>query len=80
MSSDPVLITFTAPRTRNGRTRWTRIGEAFPHDTGQGLTVRLDSMPLDGIVILLERDDQDDSRLATEAQRYSRRSRGLSGP
>lgn len=65
MPLDPVLIAYTAVRSaKSGRTRWTRIGMAFPHETGAGLTVVLESIPLDGIVILLERDDDDDKRLA----------------
>jgi hypothetical protein len=62
MSHDPVLIAYSARRVGSKQKKiWTRIGQAFPHETGAGLTVVLDSIPLDGIVILLERfdDDQD---------------------
>lgn len=72
MSSDPVLIAYAARRMKNGKSHWTRIGEAFPHDTGHGLTVKLDSVPLDGIIILIERDDHDDERLAAEASKQQR--------
>ncbi len=66
MPLDPVLIAYAANRSsKTGRTHWTRVGMAFPHEQGAGLTVVLDSMPLNGIVILLERGDDDDERLAT---------------
>lgn len=68
MTNDPVVIAYTAKRSKNGkRTHWTRIGRAFPHETGAGLTVILDAVPLDGRVILLELDDADDRDLITAA-------------
>lgn len=68
MSFDPVLIAYSVRRSKNGKARWQRIGEAFPHDTGAGLTVKLDSMPLDGIVVLLELDAEDDAGMEREAR------------
>lgn len=64
MRNDPVLIAYTARRTKGGKTAWTRIGEAYPYDDGARLTVKLVGIPLDGIVILLERDTVDDDRSA----------------
>lgn len=71
MTSDPVLIAYTAKRTKSGRTVWSRIGQAYPHESGAGLTVVLDSMPLDGRVILLELDERDHERLAAERAKRS---------
>ena len=73
MTGDPVLIAYSVKRSRNPkRTYWRRIGEAYPHDEGAGLTVVLDVLPLDGRIILLERNESDDRRLATEARRSTR--------
>ena len=73
MTNDPVLIAYTAKRGKDGKGAiWTRIGRAFPHETGAGLTVVLDSMPLDGRIILLEPDAADDRRLSKEAARYGK--------
>ena len=70
MATDPVLIAYTAKRTKTGkRVVWTRIGQAYPHETGAGLTVVLDAMPLDGRIVLLELDDADDERLLDRAAR-----------
>jgi hypothetical protein len=68
---DPVLIAYGVKRTSNGKVRWTRIGQAYPHDQGSGLTVVLDATPRSGRIILLERDLQDDNRLQAELQRRS---------
>ncbi len=68
MANDPVLIAYAAKRSKTGkRTVWTRIGHAYPHDAGSGLTVVLDAMPVDGRIVLLELDDADDRRLNKEA-------------
>ncbi len=69
MTLDPVLIAYTAKRTKLGRTVWNRIGAAYPHESGAGLTLLLDSVPLDGRVILLELDSDDDARIARECAR-----------
>jgi hypothetical protein len=74
MSSDPVLIAYAAQRSaKANRTIWRRIGEAYPHAEGAGLTVVLDAVPLDGRIILLERDHADDQRLSSEAKRVRKR-------
>jgi hypothetical protein len=55
MPYDPVLIAYSAKRGRSGkRTYWTRIGAAYPHETGAGLTIVFDALPLDKRVFLLE--------------------------
>jgi hypothetical protein len=70
MSGDPVLIAYMAKRSRKSkRTYWQRIGVAYPHEVGAGLTVVLEAMPLDGRIILLELDEDDHRRLAREAAR-----------
>jgi hypothetical protein len=69
MAHDPILRAYTARRTKNGKTAWTRIGEAYPHEHDSGLMVKLIGMPLDGVVILLELDDNDHDRLDKEAAR-----------
>lgn len=71
MSRDPVLIAYGVKKSSNARRNiWRRIGEAFPHEEGAGLTVVLDVLPPDGRVILLEPDDIDDRRLEREAKKY----------
>lgn len=70
--SDPVLIAYGVKRRgTSSQAHWRRIGEAYPHESGAGLTVVLDVVPLDGRIILLERDDADDARLQREAERLA---------
>jgi hypothetical protein len=33
---------------------WTRIGAAWPHEKGPGYSIRLDALPTDGRVVLVE--------------------------
>ena len=61
MTNDPVLIAYAAKRTKTRKTVWSRIGRAFPHEQGAGLTVILDAMPLDGRIVLLELGNDDDA-------------------
>ena len=47
--------THTAYQVRDGKDDkgfWTRIGAAWPHNDGKGFNVTLDSIPLDGKVVL----------------------------
>lgn len=70
MATDPVLIAYTVKRSRKDkRAIWTRIGAAYPHEVGAGLTVVLDSMPLDGRIVLIEPDHVDDERHLAQAIR-----------
>lgn len=54
MSNDHVLIAYTVKRTRGGKTIWTEIGCAYPHEEGAGLTIVFDALPLTKRIGLLE--------------------------
>lgn len=55
MANDPVLIAYTVKdRTADRPAVWHRIGAAFPHDKGAGLTVILNALPRDGRIVLVE--------------------------
>ncbi len=63
MANDPVLIAWGAPVGKEGERRyWERIGAAYPHDKGAGLTLVLDYIPqpFDGRIVLLEISDDDE--------------------
>lgn len=71
MTNDPVLIAYAVKRSaKSKKPIWTRIGKAYPHDTGAGLTVILDFLPVDGRIVLLERDEADDERIMREAAMF----------
>ncbi len=54
MTNDPVLVAYTVKDRRGEKSIWRRIGVAFPHDKGSGLTVVLNALPLnfDGRIVL----------------------------
>jgi hypothetical protein len=56
MTNDPVLIAYVVKDRPGKKSRWLRIGVAFPHDKGSGLTVILNALPLnfDGRIVLVE--------------------------
>ena len=42
---------------------WTKIGAAFPHGKGKGLTIQLDALPLgDSIVLREPKDDKAEAK------------------
>ena len=59
--------TSTSSRSRstesNGKTqkKWTRIGAAFPHKDGIGFSIELKAFPVDGRLVVLP-PDSDDNR------------------
>jgi len=54
MTNNPVLIAYTVDDRPRAKSIWCRIGVAFPHDKGAGLTVLLDALPKDGRIVLVE--------------------------
>ena len=56
MSKKPTLIANTVREREGQKPVWTRIGAAWPHDKGNGLTLQLEALPLnfDGRIVLTE--------------------------
>jgi hypothetical protein len=53
--SKPTLIAYTVKDRGEGKKAiWTRIGAAFPHETGKGLTIRLEALPIGDRIVLTE--------------------------
>ena len=48
----------------NGKTakKWTHIGAAFPHKEGLGFSIEFRAIPLDGRLVILPPDGNEDSR------------------
>jgi len=40
---------------------WTRVGSAFPHKDGKGLSIVLSALPVNARLVLREFDEQDES-------------------
>jgi hypothetical protein len=47
----------------NGKTqkKWTRIGAAFPHKEGLGFSIELKAFPIDGRLVVLPPDTDDNN-------------------
>jgi len=53
MSRKPTLIAYAVrDRGEGQKAIWTRIGAAWPHGTGPGLSIQLDALPIDGRIVL----------------------------
>lgn len=69
-NSQPTAQTAKAPdylawhvTQRNDKSYWTKVGAAWSHKDGKGISVQLDSHPIDGRIVLREPlEDQDDGK------------------
>ena len=58
MSNKPTLIAYSVKERGRGKPSfWTRIGAAFPHEKGTGMTIQLDALPLGDRIVLREPKD-----------------------
>jgi len=66
MTSNPDYVAYTVRdrgTDKNGEKRdpfWCRIGSAFAHEKGEGFNIILDSLPIDGRVVLRRPKSDDD--------------------
>ena len=61
-SKKPALIAYSVKdRGEDQKAFWTRIGAAWSHGGGPGLTIQLEALPLDGRIVLTE-PKADDAR------------------
>ena len=55
MSNKPTLYAYAVKdRGRKQKAIWTRIGAAWPHEKGNGFTIELEALPVDGRMVLTE--------------------------
>jgi hypothetical protein len=59
-TTQPSLIAYSVKQRGEGKQAiWTKIGAAFPHGKGKGMTIQLDALPLgDSIVLREPKDDK----------------------
>ena len=61
-SKKPTLIAYSVKdRGEDQKAFWTRIGAAWSHGSGNGLSIQLEALPLDGRIVLTE-PKADDAR------------------
>ena len=55
MSNKPTFLAYTVKnRGRNQKAIWTRIGAAWSHSEGNGFSIELEALPIDGRIVLIE--------------------------
>jgi hypothetical protein len=52
----------TASRQTNDDPPWTKIGAAFPHKEGLGFSIELKAFPVDGRLVVLPPDGDDNRK------------------
>ena len=62
-TTQPTLIAYSVKEREGKQAIWTKIGAAFTHGKGNGLTIQLDALPLDDRIVLREpKDDKADTK------------------
>jgi hypothetical protein len=62
-TTQPTLIAYSVKEREGKQAIWTKIGAAFPHGKGKGLTIQLDALPLgDSIVLREPKDDKAEAK------------------
>lgn len=79
LSNNPVLLAFDPQEQPDGTTHWHRIGAAWPHETGEGLTILLEDLPLNARIVLLEPDERDKAHMRWKAREKAIRRRRTPG-
>jgi hypothetical protein len=54
MSKKPTLIAYSVKDREGQKAIWTRIGAAWTHGTGNGMSIQLEALPIDGRIVLTE--------------------------
>ena len=53
-TTQPTLIAYSVKDREGKDDIWTKIGAAFPHGKGVGMTILLDALPLGNRIVLCE--------------------------
>ena len=62
-NTQPTLIAYSVKEREGKQAIWTKIGAAFTHGKGKGLTIQLDALPLgDSIVLREPKDDKAEAK------------------
>lgn len=61
-TNKPTLLAYAVKnRGRGQKAIWTRIGAAWPHNGGAGLSIELEAFPVDGRLVLIEPKAEEDT-------------------
>jgi hypothetical protein len=58
----PYAVYTVRPRKGQDKPFWVRIGTGFLHKSGKGINVVLDSLPLDGKLVIVPQQKKDEEK------------------
>ncbi len=61
MSSNGKLRVYTVVERVGGSPFWLRLGTAAPHKDGKGFSVNLQALPVSGLIVVRQYDDEADA-------------------
>jgi hypothetical protein len=69
-SNPPAFVAYHVSDQGRGRKFWTRLGSAWTHKSGEGLTIFVNVLPIDfdGRIVLMPPKEQDDDGQAADAE------------
>ena len=60
MSNQPTLIAYAVEdRGSDKKAIWTKIGAAWPHESGKGFNIKLSALPMGNRIVLIEPKPED---------------------
>lgn len=66
-TNKPTLLAYAVKnRGRNQKAIWTRIGAAWPHQSGTGFSIELEAFPVDGRLVLIEPKGDEQGTASTD--------------
>lgn len=69
MSQQPAYRAYTVVKRDGQKDFWLPIGAAFQHGSGDGMTVMLEALPMDGRIVLRKPKSEDERNQRREERR-----------
>ncbi|MEQ1707497.1 MAG: hypothetical protein ABL864_04115 [Terricaulis sp.] len=71
MSSNVKLRVYTIVERVGGSPFWLRLGNAAPHKDGKGFSVNLQALPVSGLIVVRQYDEEGDA-VSMETDKHER--------
>ena len=71
MSSHTKLRVYTIVERVGGSPFWLRLGNAAPHKDGKGFSVNLQALPVSGLIVVRQYDEESDT-VSMETDKHER--------
>ena len=57
-NTPPTHRLFVVKERKGAKDFWTPVGEAWPHKSGTGFNIKLDALPTDGELVMLDKSQE----------------------